>query len=360
MMKSLLMLAAIAFTSVSAHAADFSQEEGAIQNAVRERTQRNVNVEIFPAKKAGCYQVSLFDLNSVKYRVEILVCQVTDENLAQKRDEVASLISRSILETDELIARHVEATADIGSADSAEFSVNEGTGLRIGFANDVNFFDFWYQAPGLIVKTSKDGETKTQWIRTRVSLKGKGGTESEPANNVAKLDVTVWQASMKGDTDGLTAVAGLFRIGTIKLAGGKLIDAAQVDPRYLANVEIELAGFSVSPTFAVTKNLGIFTQAAIGWGLRFLDGNKLKASYASPSDLRLGLVYKDKWYVGGKAEFEMGGETLRETYGGEMMYRLGGNHTLGAALEKTSHNGLDPLVAEPNGWNLNLGLFGDF
>lgn len=355
MMK--LLSAFLVFASFSASALAFEQEKSAIQDGVYERTKRHVSVVILPAEKEGCYQISLFDYNSLKYQVEITMCGITTENTPAKRAEVISIISRSILETDERIARKLIANAQTSSADAADIAILDGRGARIGRSSNGMFIDIWVQAPGIVTYRSRDGEVKTQWLRTRFMVKSTSESPGEKAS-VAKINATVWESSIIGNRDGVISAAGLFRIGTLKLIGGSLTMADQ-STQYLSNVEVELAGLSYASTYDFTDKLGLYFVGAVGFGMRIIDQNSPKLSYASPIDLRMGFIISDKLYFGAKAEAAMGGDTLREALGGELRYHSK-RGTFGAAIERVEHNGADALVTDPNGWNVNFGYFGRF
>lgn len=95
--------------------------------------------------------------------------------------------------------------------------------------------------------------------------------------------------------------------------------------------------------------------------MRIIDANTAKISYAGPSDMRLGLMIKNKLYLGAKGEVEAGGETFRESLSGELYYHLSKYRTLGAAIERTEYHGPGDVIAtDPEGWNFNFGFFGAF
>lgn len=358
LLLSLFIVATAASAQSSGFDSGFDNEGPAIQDGIYKKTKRHVTIHVFFGQKPGCYEVMLLDFSSSKYRANVLTCGVTSENIPAKRAEVIALLSRSILETDELISRHVEATAQTSSADAADIAVLDGQGARLARAADGLLIDIWLQAPAIFVNKSKDGETKTQWLRTRFMYKSANRSNVEGAG-VAKINATIWEGSIVGNRQGLVSAAGLYRVGTLKLTGGAVTKLNE-PKKYFSNIEIELAGLGYASTYAVTKNVGIYLSAAIGIGMRVIDQNSAKLSYASPMDMRAGLLLADKLYLGSKAEIELGGETLRETYGFEMMYHTKKRDTWGVALEHVEHNGKDALVTDSNGWNLNFGYFRRF
>lgn len=366
-------LVVLAATVVSAHASEaywkLYEKRYEISVQVRSRTgssHSDLTIERGPV--AGSYKLRLYDY---KYNtVEIVLSNVTDENLERKTAEAIELLVAEvkIQQGRENAVRDFQR--DVNSASQSEdYALERGMGVTVGGAP--MYFSVWIEVAGTKPKDAAGviSNGRSRWLRTTFALDGREYRNDELGSDalaVARVSTTLWQID-SARVDSIRTTSGVIKLATVHASyrtdgvkNGN--DAMRLDVDFVSMNIMDSVG---DVSWAVRP----FYVAAMALGMRLIDESKALFAFNVNFDYRLGLMIGNRVYVAGR--FGMATDIVRNsrrTLGVEAGWAIAPNFLLKASVEHNTSLGegddektvYDRMYLVPTGWTINGGMLVKF